>query len=81
MFSKTHAINPAFKQVANDTWEVEVSEKEMVPNKDFCLCYTFSHFDQPSVLVGEVDHQTQAVVSFVPKFCQLEVEDAKKYAL
>jgi hypothetical protein len=53
----------------------------MTPNKDFVLNYCFEDMDKPSVLLGESDNQTQAVVSFVPKFCSLSAESAQKYAI
>lgn len=43
----------------------------MFPNKDFVLDYSFEDMDKPSVLLGESDNQTQAVVSFVPRFGSL----------
>ena len=44
VFSKTHEVNPSFKEVNNNTWEVDITEKNMQPNKDFSLCYTFENF-------------------------------------
>ena len=69
------------KKISSDTWEVQILEEGMLPNKDFMLTYSFVDMDKPSVLVGESDNCTEAVVSFVPKFCTLDQEHAKQYAL
>jgi len=50
----------------------------MKPNKDFALYYTFNNFDKPVCMLSESDYGTQAIISFVPKFCNLEIDDAKK---
>lgn len=46
-FSKTHQINPNAK-TKNEKGiiesEIEVTEPNMMPNKDFSLCYTFEKF-------------------------------------
>lgn len=48
----------------------------MKPNKDFVLYYTFNNFDKPICMLSESDFGTQAIISFVPKFCNLELGDA-----
>jgi uncharacterized protein YegL len=79
-FSRTHTIKLGAKEVAKDTWEIEFDEKELSPNRDFAICYTFDNFEKPSVLLSQSDNNTRAVVSLVPKFCQLSVNDAVEQA-
>lgn len=46
-FSNTHKINPNSKSSNKEGYfenEIEVTEPNMMPNKDFSLCYTFEKF-------------------------------------
>lgn len=50
-------------------------------NKDFSFIYTTDHFLLPSFVLGRNDINTTVMVSFIPKFCQMSLEDAEKAAI
>lgn len=52
-----------------------------VPNKDFLFLYTTEDFHLPSFVLGRTDVSSTAMLSFIPKFCQLKVDDAYKAAM
>jgi uncharacterized protein YegL len=52
--------------------------KACVPNKDFCFSYTTEYFEQPSYVFGRTDAGSTAMISFVPRFCTLSINDAYK---
>ena len=43
--------------------------------------YTTERFEEPSYSLGRTDLGTSVMVSFIPKFCELNLEDAKRAAL
>ena len=49
--------------------------------RDFVFMYTTEYFEQPSYSLGRTDAGTSVMVSFIPKFCQLNLDDAKRAAL
>ena len=51
---------------------------ECIPNKDFIFVYTTDNYELPKVVYGENDISSTAIVSFIPKFCSLTVDDAYK---
>ena len=51
---------------------------ELIPNKDFTFVYTTENYQLPSVVYGENDIGSTAIVSFIPKFCTLTPEEAYK---
>jgi hypothetical protein len=48
------------------------------PNRDLTFLYTTEDFHLPSFVVGGSDVSTTVMLSFIPKFCTLEVNDAYK---
>ena len=56
-------------------------EKSQVPNKDFVFVYTTENFHLPSYVVGATDTSSTVMLSFIPKFCTLELTDAYKAAI
>ena len=52
-----------------------------VPNKDFVFTYTTEDFHLPSSVFGRTDAGSTAMLSFIPKFCSLNVDDAYKSSL
>ena len=52
--------------------------KESVPNKDFCFSYTTEDYQLPSYVLGRTDAGSTAMISFIPKFCTLNIDDAYK---
>jgi hypothetical protein len=53
-------------------------EKSQVPNKDFEFVYTTEDFHIPSFVLGKTDTTSTVMLSFIPKFCGLDVTDAYK---
>lgn len=51
-------------------------EKIEKPNKDFIFLYTTENFHLPSCVIGGTDSSTSVMLSFIPKFCSLNVDDA-----
>jgi hypothetical protein len=49
-----------------------------VPNKDFTFTYTTEDFQLPSSVYGSTDVSSSAMISFIPKFCPLNLDDAYK---
>jgi hypothetical protein len=43
--------------------------------------YTTEEFEVPSYTLGRTDAGSSVMVSFIPKFCELGLEDAKVQAL
>ena len=74
--SHTHDINLASQ---NDTCtETELVLGKCLLSKDFVFTYTTEDFHLPSSVFGRTDAGSTAVISFVPKFCELSVDDAYK---
>lgn len=55
-----------------------VMEKSEIPNKDFSFLYTTENFHLPSYVLGKTDVSATVMMSFIPKFCSLDVTDAYK---
>ena len=51
-----------------------------MPNKNFVLRYTIEDFHLPSQSFGSTDASSSAIISFIPKFCKLNISDAYKVA-
>ena len=49
---------------------------ECRPNNDFIFNYTTSNYELPTSVYGENDIGSTAIVSFIPKFCCLQADDA-----
>lgn len=52
-----------------------------IPNKDFVFSYSTQDFQLPSAVFGRTDASSSAVLSFVPRFCNLTLNDAYRAAL
>ena len=48
------------------------------PNKDFVFSFTTDDFQLPSSVFGRTDAGSTAMLSFIPKFCNLALDDAYK---
>ena len=55
-----------------------VMEQSQVPNKDFTFIYTTDNFHIPSYIMGKTDVSATVMLSFIPKFCTLDINDAYK---
>ncbi len=53
-------------------------QKSQIPNKDFFFVYTTEDFHLPSYVLGSTDISSTVMLSFIPKFCNLDVNDAYK---
>ncbi len=52
-----------------------------IPNKDFTFVYTTEDFHLPGYVLGNTDVSSTVMLSFIPKFCTLDVNDAYKASL
>ena len=55
--------------------------KEEKPNVDLSLLFTVEDFHLPSYVLGRTDVSCTAMLSFIPKFCELSLDDAMKASL
>lgn len=53
----------------------------MSPNKSFIFRYTVGDFHLPNHSFGKTDSTSSAVLSFIPKFSELSIDDAYKAAV
>ena len=53
-------------------------QEAQIPNKDFSFLYTTDDFHIPSSVLGKTDTSASVMLSFIPKFCTLNVTDAYK---
>lgn len=49
-----------------------------VPTGDFTFIYTTEKFDEPSLVRGHTDVSDSCLLSFIPRFSQLSINDAEK---
>ena len=75
--SPSHQIK-LVKQNDQGTESEFVMEKSEIPNKDFTFVYTTEDFQLPSYTLGKTDISSTVMLSFIPKFCELSVDDAYK---
>ena len=52
-----------------------------IPNKDFTFVFTTEDFQLPSSVLGRTDIGSTAMLSFIPKFCDLSLDDAYKASI
>ena len=52
-----------------------------VPNKDFFFTFTTENFQLPSSVLGKTDTGSTAMLSFIPKFCNMSIDDAYKASI
>jgi len=75
--SNTHDID-LLSQNDSKTESVFAMAKSSVPNKDFVFSYSTEDYQLPSYVFGRTDAGSTAMVSFIPKFCPLSIDDAYK---
>lgn len=55
--------------------------KQEKPNVDFFLIFTVEDFHLPNYVLGRTDVSSTAMLSFIPKFCELSLDDAMKASM
>lgn len=75
--SPTHEIT-MINQNENGTETTLVMEQSQLPNKDFSFLYSMENFHMPSYVLGRTDMSATVMLSFIPKFCTLDINDAYK---
>lgn len=75
--SPSHEIT-LLNQNEAGTETVLVMPQSQVPNKDFTFVYTTEDFHLPSYVLGNTDTSSTVMLSFIPKFCTLNLTDAYK---
>jgi hypothetical protein len=75
--SNSHDISLVSQNEPQTSLELAM-EKTAVPNKDFLFTYTTEDFQLPSYVFGRTDCSSSAMLSFIPKFCSLNLDDAYK---
>ena len=49
-----------------------------IPNKDFALNYTTEEYHLPNYVLSKNEIRSTAMLSFIPKFCLLSLDDPYK---
>jgi len=75
--SKSHDVL-LLSQNDSKTESVFQMTKSCVPNKDFVFTFTTEDYQLPSYVFGRTDAGSTAMISFIPKFCTLNIDDAYK---
>lgn len=75
--SKTHDIQ-LISQNDSQTQSIFAMTSQCAPNKDFVFSYTTEDYHLPCYVLGRTDFSSTALISFVPKFCDLNINDAYK---
>jgi hypothetical protein len=75
--SHTHGLELVSQNDAR-TESVFALTAASIPNKDFVFSYTTEDFQLPSSVFGRTDAGSTAMLSFIPKFCELSIDDAYK---
>lgn len=78
--SPSHNLN-LLSQNENQTETILCLSKEEKPNMDLFLLFTVENFHLPSYVLGRTDVSSTAMLSFIPKFCELSLDDAMKASL
>ena len=60
------------------TETILVMSQASLPNKDFTFLYTTEDFHLPSYVLGKTDVSSTVMLSFIPKFCTMDINDAYK---
>ena len=53
----------------------------MILDKDFIFNFTTENFELPNYSIGRTDIGSSVMVSFIPKYCELSVNDAMKQSI
>ena len=75
--SPTHDLT-LLNQNEKGTETLLIMEKSEIPNKDFTFVFTTEDFQLPGYVLGNTDTSSTVMLSFIPKFCDLNVTDAYK---
>lgn len=78
--SPSHDVT-LLNQNEHGTETLLVMAKDETPNKDFTFVYTTEDFHLPSYVLGSTDTSSTVMLSFIPKFCTLEINDAYKASI
>lgn len=78
--SNTHPLVLVAQNDTKTISEFRLAE-DSVPNQDFVFSYTTEGYELPSHVFGRTDHSSSAMISFIPKFCSLSIDDAYKASL
>ena len=73
--SHTHQLQ-LLSQNDSKTEQEFAMNNACLPNRDFVFSYTTEDHQFPSTVLGRTDAGSTAVLSFVPKFCELSIDDA-----
>lgn len=77
--STTHKLKIVGKNDAETSLELTMDNDTL--DRDFSLIYTTDHFQLPSFVSSNTDASTSVMVSFIPKFCPLSLDDAMNAAV
>lgn len=75
--SPTHQISLVSQNQAGTESEFEMQQSQ-IPSNDFKFLYTTENFHLPSYVMGCTDISSTVMLSFIPKFCSLDITDAYK---
>lgn len=78
--SHTHPLEKLSQEEGRRRTELRMKEI-CVPNRDFVFSYSTEDFQLPSVVFGRTDAGSSAVLSLVPRFCSLSLDDAYRAAV
>ena len=78
--SPSHDIT-LLSQDESQTETLLVMSQACPPNKDFVFIYTTEDFHLPGYVLGTTDCSSTAMLSFIPKFCDLNIDDAYKASI
>jgi hypothetical protein len=78
--SNTHVLEKISQEEGRRETELRMKEA-CLPNRDFVFSYSTEDFQLPSIVFGRTDLGSSAVLSFVPRFCSLSLDDAYRAAI
>ncbi len=78
--SNTHVLEKISQEEGRRGTELRIKEA-CLPNRDFVFSYSTEDFQMPSIVFGRTDAGSSAVLSFVPRFCSLSLDDAYRAAI
>ena len=73
--SKSHTLNVNYQCNSGNEIHLEM-DKVNKPKKDFFFTFTTEEFHLPNYILSNNDASSTILLSFIPKFCQLSVDDA-----
>lgn len=78
--SLTHKLTLEKANDQSTDLQLTLGEGETL-HKAFCFIFTTEEFELPSYTLGRTDAGSSVMVSFIPKFCPLSLEDAQAAAV